>query len=232
MSDEVSIAIETSSRAGGLALGKGDQIIRTVNFDTSGRHTVELISRAADMFEAEGLGPTDIEHAYVSVGPGSFTGVRVGVTVARTLGQMIDGLRCVGVPTPAAIAQNAADLEWEHLGVVLSAKGEQIYAALFARRGGEIVPDGPGGVVTTRDFLASAPRPVLVIGEALEYHQLEGEGVTGTDPRLYLPTPEGVWKVGRAMAKAGKFTDYQRLVPQYARGPEAIRLWEARRKKD
>jgi len=49
---------------------------------------------------------------------------------------------------------------------------------------------------------------------------------------LYLPTPEGVWKVGRAMAKAGKFTDYQRLVPQYARGPEAIRLWEARRKKD
>ena len=231
MADEVSIAIETSCPAGGIALGKGERIVQTVNFDASGRHTTQLISRMQEMFEAASLRPTDLEHAYVSVGPGSFTGVRVGVTVARTLGQMIDNLRCVGVPTGRAVAQNAADLEWEHLGVILPAKGEQVYVGLFARRDGEIVPDGPGKVVAIGEFLSAAPRPILLIGEALEFHRLEGEGITTGDPRIYLPTAEGVWKVGRAMAGEGQFTDYQRLLPVYARGVEAVRLWEKRRKK-
>ena len=228
MAKDLSIAIETSCRAGGVALGDGDQVIATADFDASARQTTQLISRLADLFAGEGLAATDLQQVYVSVGPGSFTGLRIGVSVARTLGQMVDGLKCVAVPTAEAVAENARNLDWQHLGVVLAAKGDQIYAALFARRDGQIVPNGSGRVMPAAEFLAAAPRPLTLMGEALGYHEFCGQGVVAVDPDLYLPTAQGAWRVGRRMAAAGLFTEYHQLLPVYARQPEAVRLWERR----
>ncbi len=216
----VSIAIETSCRTGGLLLAIGDRREQEVCFDAAGRHTVQLLTHLAAMVKQTGLGPKDIDEVYVSTGPGSFTGLRVGITVARTLGQAIAHLKCVAVPTPAAVAENARELDWQHLAVVLDARQGCIHASVFDRRDGTIAPaDLPAGLWRPQEFLAAAPRPLLLTGEGLDYHPMSAAGVSLAPPQLRLPTARGVWTVGWRLARAGQFTEYHHLLPIYVRAP-------------
>ncbi|MBS3733821.1 MAG: tRNA (adenosine(37)-N6)-threonylcarbamoyltransferase complex dimerization subunit type 1 TsaB [Phycisphaerae bacterium] len=226
MADSVSIAIETSCGTGGVALGRGDALLRAVPFDASARHATHLLNELDALLDDENLAPDALDAVYVSVGPGSFTGLRVGVTVARTLAQAVPNLRCVAVPTAAAVAENVRDLPWNHLTVVFDAKGDRVYVQRFGRNGETITADGKATTCTEADFLAAAPRPILLTGEGLDYHDLTGEGVTIAPRERWLPTAEGAWRAGRRLAEAERFTPYLRLLPTYARRPEAVRLWE------
>jgi len=219
MKPRASIAIETSCRCGGIALGLDDRLARVVDFDASSRHATTLVMRLRSLLASVHLRPCELDELYVSVGPGSFTGLRVGVTVARTLAQVTGGLRCVAVPTALAVAHRAAELEWGNLAVILDARQGHIHASLFARQGRDIVPAGEPVVATPAEFLAAAPRPLLLTGEGLGYHELTGDDIAQVDPSLRLPTAECVWRVGRCKAQAGQFTDYHLLLPIYVRGP-------------
>jgi len=225
---EISVAIETSCSVGGAVLGIGDAPAEVVEFDASSRHAVHLIFRLEQLLSSRGLQPRDVDHVYVSAGPGSFTGLRLGITAARTLGQFVPGLKCVAVPTAWAVAENVRALQWRHLGVVLDAKDELVCAALFERQAGEAVLSHGPELLSVEEFLAQAPRPLLLNGEALRHQEVSADGVELAGPELHLPKPESVWRVGRRLAAAGQFTEYAKLLPIYARGPEAVRLWEKR----
>ena len=235
MQPTVSIAIETSSREGGIALGRGDTLIASLRFDATQRHAVRLVARLDEMLAAHGLTARDVRELYISIGPGSFTGLRVGVTVARTMAQVVPHLQCVAVPTLNVIAQNAAGLDFENLSVVLDAKDQIVYAARFGRdpaasadAPGRIVPISEPELVPLQDFLAALPRPAVVIGEATQYLPIAGPGITVGPAESIYPRPEALWHLGRSMAAAGQFTDYHLLQPLYLRKPEAVRLWEQR----
>lgn len=228
MKDVISIAIETSCRQGGAALGRGESLVKAIDFDAASRHATQLVSRLKELLEAEGLTPSDVRQVYVSAGPGSFTGLRVGVTVVRTLAQALPRVRCVAVPTAQAVAENARDLPWEHLGVILDVKDNTVYAATFHRPRGLIVPAEPPQLISPEHFLARCPRPILLSGEGLGHHDFTSPGITLAEAPLRLPRAEGVWRVGRQMAAEGAFTEYHQLLPIYSRKPEAIRLWERR----
>jgi len=224
----VSIAIETSSRRGGVALGAGEELLEEVVFRAEQRQSVQLVARLDEMLRRRGLKACHVEEVYVSIGPGSFTGLRVGITVARTLAQALEGVRCVAVPTVRAIAHNARELDCPRVGVILDAKYGSIYAAAFERREGRLVPLQPPGILPPERFLQEVPKPVTLLGEGLWYHDLAADGVSLAEEGLWLPTAAGVWHVGRAMASAGQFTPLGQLRPLYLRKPEAVRLWEQR----
>lgn len=218
---DISVAIETSCRRGGVALAAGDELLRAEAFDASARHAVQLVWRLSAMLDAAGFRPDDLRGLYVSAGPGSFTGLRIGVTVARTLAQSLPDLRCVAVPTGAAVAENARSLDWKHLAVVMDAREGRVWASLFARRDGLIVSAGTPRVSTPAELLAAWPRPVTVVGEGLAHCKFAGDRVetVGADSPVHLPTAEGVWRVGRRLARDGRFTDPARLLPIYSREP-------------
>ncbi len=231
MTETISIAIETSCRAGGIALGVGGRLKAEVPFDASQRHATQLVGRLRDLLQSHGARPADVGEIYVSVGPGSFTGLRVGITVARTMAQAIAAAgaalpRCVAVPTLAAVAENARPLEWQHLGVLLDAKDGSFYAGMFSRQGDDINIDAPPALTTAEALLAAAPRPLLLIGEALTFVKIDAPGVTQAPSDLFYPTAGGAWRVGQRLAAAGQFAEYHHLLPIYPRQPEAVRLWE------
>ena len=195
MSETISIAIETSCRRGGVALGIGERLAGCIDFDASSRHATHLVIRLRELLAGQGLHAKDVNEVYVSAGPGSFTGVRVGVTVARTLAQAVPGLRCVSVPSAYAVAQNAANVPWgnrgltpissaesvsvpDFLGVILDAKDELVYSQLFSRnaevREGvrEVVPASDPAVLPLMEFLNAAPKPLMLTGEGLRYHKI------------------------------------------------------------
>ena len=222
------MAIETSCRRGSAAVGIGDELAGAVVFPSDRRHATELLVRLDALLAERGLRPGDVREVYVSVGPGSFTGLRVGVTVARTMTQLVAGLRCVAVPTIRAVAEGAAAMDCPNLGVVMDAKGESLYAGLFVREAGRFVPAGDACLTTPAELLAAAGRPIVVIGEALAYHNLAAPGVSIGPEELWLPSAEAVWRIGREMARQGQFVPLAELRPLYTRKPEAVRLWEAR----
>jgi len=228
MPERVSIAIETSCRRGGVALGAGGELVESLDFQAGRRHAVQLVARLDEMLSRRGLAPGDLDQVYVSAGPGSFTGLRVGLTVARALSLTLPGLRCVAVPTVRVVAEAAAPLPGERFAVIMDAKEETVYAAGFVRAGDGIAPDGPPRLVTVRQFLAETARPITLLGEGLGYHDLTGEGVTIADESLWLPTAAALWRVGNRMAAEGRFTPRADLTPLYLRQPEAVRLWERR----
>ena len=248
----ISIAMETSSSAGGVALGIGAELVRSLPLGPARTHAAELLVQLDTLLVTEHLRPTDVAEVYVSIGPGSFTGLRVGVTVARTLGQMIPLLRVVAVPTPLAIAENVAQMGWERLGVLLGAKESIVHATLLRRdpplrsvvgppeADGKAVVMSRSRLVSIEELLAEAPvdsgsgwgvRPLVLTGEALGFFRDADwpEDVELADEDLWAPTAEGVWRVGRRLAEEGKhITAWRNLLPVYARRPEAVRLWDSR----
>jgi tRNA threonylcarbamoyladenosine biosynthesis protein TsaB len=220
-----SLAIETSCRQGGLALGRDDTLLDVLEFPAGQRHATQLVARMDDLLRRHALTPKDLREIYVSIGPGSFTGVRVGVTVARTLAQAL-GVSCVAVPTIEAVALNAADQPFEHLAVVMDYKEQTLYLGLFERQGGQIVPVSPPRMVRVEEFGPAVKTPALVMGEGAMFADLSTPGITVGAAELFLPRPGAIWQVGRRMAKLGQFIDYHQLQPLYLRKPEAVRLWE------
>src|ERR1700742_766157 len=79
------IAIETSGRIGSVALVDGDTVLPEAQFQHGLKHAAEIVPTIDRLCCARGWQPKDVEHLYVSVGPGSFTGLRIGVTLAKTL---------------------------------------------------------------------------------------------------------------------------------------------------
>ncbi len=230
MKKPISISIETSCRGGGVALASDDNIIASRSFDASRRSAVHLVAYLDEILAEAGLKPAEIDELYVSAGPGSFTGLRVGITVARTLAGSIEGLKCVAVPTPHAIAENVRQMDWENLAVVFDAK-QAIYVTSFTRDGEKIIPAGEPAVMAVDQFTAETPKPVLVIGEGLSYHEITGEGISlaaAPGEEIHMPKADGVFAAGRAAAKAGEFTNPAEMLPIYTRKPEAVRLWQKR----
>jgi tRNA threonylcarbamoyladenosine biosynthesis protein TsaB len=242
------IALETSARSGSVALVERDgTVIAEEQFPHDLKHAAALISMLDALTKRHGWTPRDIAEIYVSAGPGSFTGLRVGVTAAKTLALAL-GAKIVAVPTTDVLARNAPP-DARHVVIVLDATRGQIFTARYTReggqggQGGDFHQDEPAHLDTLAAVLARAPRPVHLIGEGLPYHRAAipaapppaaaaGEGAGGAGG--VIVTPEAAWRpraavvarLGHAMARAGHFADPDRLTPLYIRRPEAEEKWE------
>ncbi|MBN1489105.1 MAG: tRNA (adenosine(37)-N6)-threonylcarbamoyltransferase complex dimerization subunit type 1 TsaB [Phycisphaerae bacterium] len=228
------LAIETSGRAGSVCVADGERVLASVDLPAMTRHDSGLHAAIDRLVREQGWRPDALDEVYVSAGPGSFTGVRIGVTVARTLAWATQA-RLVRVPTVDALARNALTAESppEHVAVVLDAKRKQIYSALFARSGATYTKLTPEAMVDPTAFLAEAHRthgPIAVLGEGVAYHHaaIEQAGAAILPEALWPARAECVYAVGSAMATAGHYCEPGDCVPIYIRLPEPEEKWQAR----
>ncbi len=210
------------------------RLTATAALSGSMRHAAELLPVIDRLLRAHDWAPRSLTDVFVSVGPGSFTGLRIGVTVARTLAWSV-GARVVAVPTVDALARNAllAGSPPEHVAVMLDAKRGQTFAAAFTLRGGRMEKVIDACLEAPAAFLARCPKPIAVLGEGVAYHRaaIDAAGASVLDESLWWGRAEHVLAVGLELAAAGRFTPGGDLIPLYIRRPEAEEKWELRQAK-
>ncbi|MDO8302631.1 MAG: tRNA (adenosine(37)-N6)-threonylcarbamoyltransferase complex dimerization subunit type 1 TsaB [Sedimentisphaerales bacterium] len=225
------VAVETSGRLGSVVLAKGLQQIDSAYFTGPMRHSAELFEAISHMLEKEDLKPQDIRHTYISSGPGSFTGIRIAVTMAKIM-HFANGTQIAAVNTLDTIAANAASYckdkrtTLNKIATILDAKREQFFVAVYQH-------EKHGWTKTTADCLMDAPEfvrrfggsePIWLLGEGLVYyaHLFAGEGINFIDKDYWAAKAEKVHQLGWQLACQNRFADPLTLVPFYLRGHEAV----------
>ena len=173
--------------------------------------------------------PAGVELVAVTTGPGSFTGLRIGVTFAKVFAYAV-GCQVLGVNTLEVIASRAPR-EASAFWVVLDAQRQQLFAAAFARfERGELVSSQPTHVVDVEAWLENLSPGNTVTGPALAKlrARLPAE-VRALDAGLWQPTAEAVGTLAWKSYSAGRRDDVFTLVPQYFRRTAAEEQWERRR---
>jgi tRNA threonylcarbamoyladenosine biosynthesis protein TsaB len=129
------LAIETSTRAGSVSLTRGREVLSAVLGDAASSHSTDLIENVEGVLRQGSAKLSDIDLFAVTVGPGSFTGLRIGLATVKAFAVCV-GKPCAAVSTLAAIAHAAGDSE-RTVSILPAGRGE-VYAQSFSVRG-EIV---------------------------------------------------------------------------------------------
>ena len=141
------LAVETSAPIGSVAIAIGEQILAEAAFSGPMRHSSEILPAIDGLLQRFGRKPKDIEHIYISIGPGSFTGLRIAAALAKTM-HLANDVRVVAVDTLDVIAANATDYikdkstdiichserseeSIETIATIIDAKRGQFYVAVY-----------------------------------------------------------------------------------------------------
>ena len=230
------LAFETSAKAGSVAILEDGRLLGESYLNTALTHSQTLLVMAEQLIERCGYTPQDIGAVAVAAGPGSFTGVRIGVAAAKGFAWGAE-LACYGVSTLEAMTLNLG----VHRGYVLpvmDARREQVYTALFYADGGLVrkTEDRAISLAQLEQEIKSLQEPVFLVGDGsvLCYNALQE-----ACPMLVLP-PEhrmhqraaGVALAAEQMYQAGLRPDAASLTPNYLRLSQAERERLAREQKE
>ena len=222
------LAFETSAKAASVVLHDGQKLLVESYQNTGMTHSQTLMVMAEDALKQCGKTAADVTAVAVAEGPGSFTGVRIGVAAAKGFAWGRE-IPCYGISTLEAMAHSLGIYQG-YICPVMDARRAQVYNALFYVNRGEITPVSPDRAIALADLgaeLKTLPEPVFLVGDGsnLCYNTLLKEV-----PNLVLP-PEhrmhqravGVALLAAKQAAAGIAPGGAELAPNYLRLSQAER---------
>ncbi|MBN1796207.1 MAG: tRNA (adenosine(37)-N6)-threonylcarbamoyltransferase complex dimerization subunit type 1 TsaB [Sedimentisphaerales bacterium] len=222
------ISLETSGRNGSVAIALGDEFLRQKEFSAPMKHSAELFGAIGDLLSDYDKKPQDINHVYISVGPGSFTGLRIAVTFAKSM-NLANNSKIVAVDSLDVIAANLNDTDsaqqYTKIAVILDAKRNQFFIARYEIRNTKYEKTGTDILITAKDFkeqFISGDDPIRLLGEGLVYYKdkFKADGVNFLDEKHWWPQAKNVYKLGRQKALKGQFENPLKLQPFYLRQPQ------------
>ena len=222
------LAIETSAKSVSAAVVEGGVPLASAYQNRGLTHSRTLMPLLDGMLSAAGLKAEDMDLLAVANGPGSFTGLRIGVSALKGLAWALEK-PCCGVSTLAAMARNLAHME----GLIvcaMDARRSQVYNAVFAAKGGQLTrltPDRAIALSQLAEELQGNPRPKLVVGDgaALCSGFLSEAGIPCrmAPAQLVMQNAVGVALAAEEMAARGETVSARDLVPVYLRLSQAER---------
>jgi tRNA threonylcarbamoyladenosine biosynthesis protein TsaB len=157
------LAIDTATRYAGLALYDGVRILSEASWLSDRNHSVELMPALVRILDRQGLSASDLSAVGVAIGPGSFTGLRIGLSVAKGLAQA-QGLPLFGVPTLDVVAFQHREQRRPIWAVIQAGRG-RLCAALYRHRRGQLRQDGEVRLTTLEELTGLLSGRCLVCGE-------------------------------------------------------------------
>ena len=229
------LALESSATAASVALCEDEALIAQSFRDTGLTHSQTLLPMTEELLAHCGLTVTDLDLIAVAAGPGSFTGLRIGVATAKGLAWAAQ-LPCAGCSTLEAMAWNLAGLDGE-LCAAMDARRHQVYNARFRAENGTITRLTEDRAIALEDLIeelrgTKTTQIVLGDGARLCWEALTAAGIPArlAPPNLRQQTAWGVARLGLELAKAGQTVPPEELVPVYHRLSQAERERLAREK--
>ncbi len=229
------LALESSAVAASAALCQDETLIAQTFLHTGLTHSQTLLPMAQRLLADCGLTVRDLDLVAVAAGPGSFTGLRIGVAAAKGLAWAAQ-LPCAGCSTLEAMAWNLAGFSGQ-VCAAMDARRHQVYNARFQVDGTapqRLTPDRAIALEDLIEELQGVTTPQLVVGDGAQlcYDALTAAGIPArlAPPNLRQQTAWGVARQALELARAGQTVPPEALVPVYHRLSQAERERLAREK--
>jgi tRNA threonylcarbamoyladenosine biosynthesis protein TsaB len=211
------LAVETSTLAGGAALLDGDRVVGQYLLDVGATHSERLMVAVDRLLGDAGWTPARLEGLAVAVGPGSFTGLRLGISTVKGLALGL-GIPIAAVPTLDAMA---ASLPFAALPVcpVLDARKHEVYASRYRWDGRAMRREWEYLALAPAELARRLDEPTVLLGDAAR--AIVSPHARLAPPTHQAPSPACVGLLGAARLRAGETVAPADLVPIYLRPSEA-----------
>lgn len=227
------LALDTATLVSSVAIAAQDQIYAELTLQTKLTHSETMVPHIQQALEMAQLKKTELDAVAVSIGPGSFTGLRIGLATAKGMAYAL-GIPIVGVPTLAALAYHYP-VPGVYLAPLLDAQKGNVYVAVYEWENGVLKEVRPPAVEAFDKVLvggASMNKPIIFMGESAVRHmekiQSAGGKVLPAMPHTVMPRAANVAMLGLKLLSEGRKDDVMQLEPLYIRRSEAEELWERR----
>ena len=220
------LALETTELVGGVAALNHRKLLAEITLDPQKRSAQSLAPGIKSVLEQVDWRPGDVQLVAVTVGPGSFTGLRVGVATAKTFAYAV-GAEVLGIDTLEAIAAGVPD-EIPAVSVAVDAQRGGVVAGSFERDAdGWFRPVAEGKLIDARQWLDSLPAGTLIAGPVLrKLADRVPEHVRVLDSKYWHPKAATVGLLAARDHAAGRRDDLWSLVPRYSRRSAAEEKWD------
>jgi len=220
------LALDTSATVATVALLDGEEILAEQTINNGNTHSETVLPMIESALGSAGLSASDIDLFACSNGPGSFTGVRIGVATAKGLAFASDK-PCVGVSTLEALAENLR-LCGGLICPVMNARRSQVYTALFISDGKSvkrITEDSAISISELDEQLSKYGEPVSFCGDGygITLSALEKTVANPVPVRLRYQSAASVAEVAKRHFEAGEYSDDAGLKVTYLRPSQAER---------
>ena len=219
------LAFETSAKSCSAALHDGQKLLAESCQNSGLTHSQTLMVMAQDLLKVCGKTAADVTHLAVAAGPGSFTGVRIGVSAAKGFAWGAE-LPVYGVSTLQAMALGLG-IHSGHICCCMDARRNQVYNAIFRAEDGvltRVCEDRAIALADLKTELAQLDGPIYLVGDgaALAHKNLGMELILPPEHRLHQRASGVALAAIEAMAR-GESTDGAALQPNYLRLSQAER---------
>ena len=220
------LALETSAKAVSAAVVENGKVLCSGYQDTGLTHSRTLMPIVEHILKNTGMTMAQIDAVAVAAGPGSFTGIRIGVSAAKGLAFAIEK-PTVSVSVLAAMARNVAFRD----GLIIcamDARRNQVYNALFEAKDGvltRLTEDRSIGLAELTEEVRNDPRPKTVVGDGgrlcADFLTAQGVECLLAPPHLVMQNAMSVALEAEELAAKGQLQSAQELLPIYLRPPHA-----------
>ncbi|MBQ8752273.1 MAG: tRNA (adenosine(37)-N6)-threonylcarbamoyltransferase complex dimerization subunit type 1 TsaB [Clostridia bacterium] len=229
------LALETSAGAASCAVTQDGRLLAEGFVNTRQTHSQTLMPMVQQALLQAELTVAELDGLAIAAGPGSFTGVRIGVAALKGLA-FPNNTPCVGVSTLLCMAENFRELPGEFdICAVMDARCRQVYTAGFAAKNGEIsrlTPDEALSMDTVLSRLSETDKPCVLVGDgaAMCYDAWRDArpGLYLAPEHLRFPRAAGVAAAAEPLFARGETVEAAALLPVYLRLPQAERELKAR----
>jgi len=228
------LGIDTANTPLSVAIVKDGAILAEVNSSMAVNHSLRAMPVIEELFATVQLQPKDIDAIAVSEGPGSYTGVRIGVTIAKTLAWTLKK-PLFGVSSLKVLASNAFYFDGIICPIV-DARRNNVYAGVYEFVDGELIAIAEDGHFAIEDLLGvltQKERPVLFVGKDVAMHgefimeKLKENAVIAPFP-LHLPRASSLIFIAQ---QSGQEENIHAFTPEYRRIAEAEANWLMQQRK-
>ena len=219
------LAVDTATRCCSVAVQAGGRLVAETAVLSDRTHSEHLMGMIREALKSAGLTIRAINGMAVSIGPGSFTGLRIGISTVQGLA-LAGGKPCVGVSSLEAMA--CACLPWPHgIWALMDARKGELYSGRYRERSGRLEQLGPEQVLPLEAVLGSIDFPHLFIGDGAERYGERIRSALG-DLAVFAPPERNFPRAGTlarlaqpSLMKGGGGRDAGLLVPHYLRRSDA-----------